>query len=237
MIEIYLINGTGDDLDAEHEENLSTCLTELQKAREEGNIVFDHSLDEDLMADKLKAKHLYGIIEKKADQSVNRFCFIHKNDIKMLLGKESLHQYENDHFVYFTTQNKSDSSDCEGWLSIDLLLSRLVEYIKQNSGQICFVDLQKTLFDNVDDKIKASLNDLIGHIAGHQLRQFESFDPAETRLLWEKLKAVLKEKGGYSENEDLAAIESGLSDLSKEGYKEITPGLMESLSKFKQTLY
>ena len=67
MIEIYLINGTGDDLDAEYEEKLSTYLAELQKAREEGNIVFDHSLDEDLMADKLKAKQLYGVIEEKAD--------------------------------------------------------------------------------------------------------------------------------------------------------------------------
>jgi hypothetical protein len=235
MIEIYLINGTGDDLDAEHEENLSTCLTELQKAREEGNIVFDHSLDEDLMADKLKAKQLYGVIEEKADQSVNRLCFIHKNDTKMLLGIESLPQFENDRFVYFTTQNKSDSSDCEGWLSIDLLLSRLVEYINQNRGQICFADLQKTLFNNMDDKINASLNDLIGHIAGHQLRRFESFDPDDTRLLWDKLKRILEEKGEYPENEDLAAIESGLSALSKEGYKEITLGLMESLSKLKRS--
>jgi hypothetical protein len=234
MIEIYLINGTGDDLDTEHEEKLSTYLTELQKARDAGNIVFDHSLDEELMADKLKAKQLYGIIEKKADQTASRLGFIHKNDTQMLLGIESLPQFENDRFVYFTTQNKSNSEDCEGWLNVDLLLSRLVKYIQENNDAICFKDLQKNLFEDIDDKIKASLNDLISHIASHQLRRFESFNPNETRLLWENLETVLKEKGDYSENEDLAAIESELSALSKEGYKEITPQLMENLTNLKR---
>ena len=228
MLEVYLINGTGGEFQDDYEDNLSKYINLLEEINEQEGFSFECSMDEDISPVKKKAKELLRKLENKSQVEDIRICFIHKNDVEDLLGIKELPRFENDHFIYFTTQSKSRSEDCEGWAKIDIMLSRLIRELK-SSDEFDVESILSMLFNSEDDRTKELLNVFLDHITTNHLQQFEKYDSYETKLKFNEIKAVLEAKSDDKINEAIEDITSDLEKLSKDCYLELTPNLRDNI--------
>jgi hypothetical protein len=229
MLKVYLINGTGGEFQDDFEEKLSKHISELESINEWEGFSFECSMDEDISPEKKKAKELLLKLDSKPQVEDTRICFIHKNDVEDLLGVKELHQFENDHFIYFTTQSKSRSEDCEGWIKIDIMLSRIVRELKNSGDHFDVERILSVLFDNEVDKTKDLLNDFLDHITENHLQQFGKYDSDETKSKWIEITEALEIKTNDTINKAIEDITSDLERLSKDSYLEITPKIRDNI--------
>jgi hypothetical protein len=148
MLEVYLINGSRGEFQDDYEAKLAKHIKELNNFNELNNFFFKCSMNERTLPIKKKVKSILLELGSKSQEDNIRICFIHKNDVEDFLGMEELNPFRNDHFVYFTTQNRSRYRDQVGWARIDIMLSDLIEELK-NSGK--YFDVEKIitkLFNN-----------------------------------------------------------------------------------------
>jgi hypothetical protein len=227
MLEVYLINGTGGEFQDDYEDNLSRYISLLEELNEQEGFSFECSMDEDISPVKKKAKALLLKLKSNPHEDT-RICFIHKNDVEDLLGVKELPRFENDHFIYFTTQSKSRSEDCEGWAKIDIMLSRLIRELK-DSDEFDVESILSMVFNSEDDRTKELLNDFLDHITTNHLQQFEKYDSYETKLKFNDIKAVLEAKSSDKIDETIEDITSDLEKLSKDCYLEIAPNLRDNI--------